>query len=251
MSSGPPSSTVSSSKQGGEREHLPNILSVNWKISALTLFSVNWKISALTLFMVMSIIWALGILAVTHPELIIKLFSLDNETNIPTVSSTLLLFGAAYICYTTPQEGRWRGINIGMAAFFCFMGMDELFAIHERLDKFLENTWPIYYRSFALLDWQTFYIPIALLGGIFWLYHLLRMRKDRTAVVMWIGGALFWLVAQLFEGIAWDWGAHRHVEGYFYYMITEEIFEMIGSSLFLLALLKRYRAHPAEWTPAS
>lgn len=108
------------------------------------------------------------------------------------------------------------------------MGVDEVIQIHERLERLLSY------------DWQILFSPLILLAGLGWLHVLLRIRRDAVAVSMWMGGAAAWVAAQLLESAAWGWwfGPDRQAANYLVMMISEELLEMIGSTLFLMAQIK-------------
>jgi hypothetical protein len=66
---------------------------------------------------------------------------------------------------------------------------------------------------------------------------------DNRGKLIWAGGAMAWVVSQLFEAAEWGWGAETRMDlpGYFYLVFVEELLEMAGSSMFLLALLRLNR----------
>jgi len=69
---------------------------------------------------------------------------------------------------------------------------------------------------------------------------------------MWIGGALLWFVAQVLEASAWGWWGIFPSEKSQYYVVkmsVEELFEMAGSTLFLLTLLKTHQS--VRWRSSS
>jgi hypothetical protein len=97
------------------------------------------------------------------------------------------------------------------------MGADELLMIHERLG------------ALADVRWQILYLPIALGGGLLWLSALKRIWMFRSEQLLWLGGAACWVLAQPWEPMTGTIG--------FVGAGIEEILEMCGSALFLLALL--------------
>jgi hypothetical protein len=198
------------------------------------LLSINWKTWSFLLLGALVLIWGFGMLAAFAPETLVKFFSLEHEKNVTTLASAALLFGAAVVCYQLAKAKGPSRTGAAMAAFFAFMALDELISIHERLEAALQ------------IDWQVLYAPIILCGGMLWLLMLLRLRPHRIAVLMWMAAAIFWFLAETSEAFANGWGQqYVRVEGYVYYMVFEEIAEMIGSSLFLIALLKTYQSSPS------
>ena len=145
--------------------------------------------------------------------------------NAAAIFSGGLLFGASLAAF-----GEWRSRTmprwawLGIASFFAFMGVDELATIHEHLE------------SLAGVDWQLLYLPFAALGGVFWLAVLRRISLSRLARLLWAGGVVAWLIAQVIEHVEFDNHGHAAASGPAL-ILCEEIWEMIGSSLFLLAIL--------------
>ena len=112
-----------------------------------------------------------------------------------------------------------------LAGLFAFMSLDELFALHEYVEIWMDT------------DWQLLYLPLILAAGYVWVRALqLILARNRTVGLAWIGGAACWLSAQLLEALFWNTSLqHRAVEGWL--VIGEEILEVSGSSLFLVAML--------------
>ena len=80
-------------------------------------------------------------------------------------------------------------------------------------------------------------ITIFLFAGLAWLY-IWRGCKGLTRI-LWTGGAFAWGSSQLLEATQWGSGDEK-IEGYNASMVTEELLEMIGSGLFLLALIRLF-----------
>jgi hypothetical protein len=150
----------------------------------------------------------------------------------PALFSGGLLFAASLVALGEWRSGalpRWAWL--GIAAFFAFMGIDELATIHEHVE------------SWVGIDWQLLYLPLAAIGAVFWLALLRRFSLAPVAKLFWVGGVVAWLIAQVIEHVEFDNHGHAIASGPAL-IICEEIWEMIGSSLFLLALLvfARWRA---------
>lgn len=192
------------------------------------------------------------------------IFNLDGERTVPAVVSGGFLFLAAVLALAVAQTGDWekaerRALWL-IAAFFTFMGIDEGVLIHERIGGVFH------------LRWQIPYIPVAAVGFVLWLQVLRALSANTLAVRIWIAGAATWVVAQACE-IAQSAFAPQHeaadgtilplhgaIDLHFVITIMEELAEMSGSALFMLALLfflrfqtaaspKRRRTHiavPAE-----
>lgn len=158
-------------------------------------------------------------------------FDLDGELNLnrglisgmdyPALFSGALLFAAAVLALeASAVSERFPWAPLG--AFLAFMGTDELMTIHETLE-----------RSIGM-DWQILYLPIVAALGPFWLIALGRMWEFHSERLLWLGGAVAWLVAQMLEFVVWHASALSGLSGGI--TLVEEILEMAGSAMFLLAL---------------
>jgi hypothetical protein len=147
--------------------------------------------------------------ALNDLELPLGEFSLTAELDVPAFFSAGLLWWAAALAWAA--GGNLRPV----AVFFAFMGVDELVSIHE----WLERT--------SGVDWQLLYLPVMALGGIVWLRAAPRVGP------LWVAGAAAWVVAQVFELLQNDGDTLVHP----WMTVPEEMLEMAGSSLWVLALL--------------
>jgi hypothetical protein len=108
------------------------------------------------------------------------------------------------------------------------MAVDEVVAIHEALEEVVH------------LAWWKFYAPLAVVGAVCALLVLRRVWDHRLAAATLVGGGACWLAAQLIETQQYH-GAelvHRWT------ILPEELLEMIGSLLFVLAMLLVLRDRP-------
>jgi hypothetical protein len=165
---------------------------------------------------------------------------LPEAIAIPAIFSGFLLFAAAGLAIAAAARLD-RFPWLGIAAFLAFMGVDELLGIHERVGDLVGGSW------------QIPYIPIAVLGGVFWLSTLRRMSRDSERV-LWLGAATVWVLAQVNEFVVNHRDAASSLLGDFHLRAltfggtlfdvadqVEEIVEMAGSSMFLLALYLVWR----------
>jgi hypothetical protein len=138
--------------------------------------------------------------------------------NVPALFSGAVLFVAAALELDAPlisERMPWAGLG----GLFAFMGIDELVSIHENLELWTG------------VPWQVVYLPILAAGGAFWLKALLCIRDVRAERLLWLGGAAAWILAQILEVIANAGTTSLYGEMSW----AEEILEMAGSSMFLLA----------------
>lgn len=154
-----------------------------------------------------------------------SLFSLETELTFPAAFSAALLVGAG-ACALLAGRRRAYGVHPSwylFAALLIGMGVDEAAYLHERLE------------SASGVDWQLLYAPVALVCGAAWLRLTYALRSFRPAQLLMVLGAGAWLAAQVLENVQWGADGEK-VAGYSVLMVIEEILEMSGSALFLVAV---------------
>jgi len=172
---------------------------------------------------------------------LVDYFSLSEEQNLPSWwSSFLLLACSVVLCAVTTvtprTPGTYRSHWAVLAAIFCYMSLDELVEIHEWLNNLpaLQNLHgPVYY------GWVIPAGAVVLVFAASYLRFLLHLPSKTRLKVAWagacyVGGALG---VEILLGLWTD----RHGELNFSWALIdmgEEILEMIGSSLFLYALIE-------------
>jgi hypothetical protein len=174
-------------------------------------------------------------------SVLVDYFSLSVEHNVPTWwSSSLLLACSIVLVAITATKTRRAGDHktrwAVLAAIFCYMSLDELAQIHEWLNNLpaLENLHGLIYYGWV--------IPAGVVVLIFaasylkFLFHLPPDTRSKVAMAgaLYVGGALG---VELLLG-AWT---DRHGElNLTWAMIdmAEEAMEIMGSSLFLYALIE-------------
>jgi hypothetical protein len=159
-------------------------------------------------------------------------FNLDQEANIPTWYSTVLLFLVSmcsltiYFYGTTllSQSDRWRSFWILMSSVYCFLSLDEAARLHELIDKHTSLKWVYVYAPF---------------GAIFFLlcvFYLFSVRNnDRTLRIWLLGGLLLYATGGLFaEYYSYYFGPLspilQQVE-----FVLEEGLEVLGTIMVLMA----------------
>jgi hypothetical protein len=207
------------------------------------LFSAVRRIPLLRLTQVIAvvIVW-LGVMGALEFFTSARLgnFNLDGERTVPAVISGGFLFLAALLAVGIAQTGNWerkeRRALLLIAAFFTFMGIDEGVLIHERVGGVFH------------MHWQIPYLPVIAVAFVLWLRVLRALSANALAVRLWIAGAATWVAAQGGE-ISQSLFAPQHeaadgtllplhgaINLHFVLTIMEELAEMTGSALFLLAL---------------
>jgi hypothetical protein len=174
--------------------------------------------------------------------------SLSYEGNLPTWYASGLLWTAALGlgCCARRQLGRDRLWWWGLAAIFMLMSLDEAIELHEDLSVGAERHGVLYF------SWV---VPAAMLTGAFALTYVrfwLRLppptrRGFAWAFAVYVGGAL---------GMELPLGAWCEVHGdenlvYGILDFVEESLELVGLSVFLLAIARHLRALAPEGSEAS
>jgi hypothetical protein len=161
------------------------------------------------------------------------LFDLDGERTLPAAFSGGLPAAASVLAFTLAEYGGDAGIPRRFVTTFgfvlAFMALDEVLSLHERLELWTG------------IDWQILYMPVVAVAAIIWagtLSWLWRLRSGGTPLLL--GGAVLWLVSQVFEFVQWG-GFRSDASGQRWAILPEELGEMFGSALFGLALLVALR----------
>jgi hypothetical protein len=178
-----------------------------------------------------------------------RIFDLNAESSIPSVYSGLLLLGAAILLLVIAriERGRhnllWRHWAI-LSAGFVYLMFDELAAIHEKLNRPLQDLLGV---STDVTTWVVAGGLAALAAGLFFL-PFLRLLPLRHAAAFLAAGSLFVgsavgveiLSTTVVGGMtyaddgAYDWLGLLKIA-------LEEVGEMAGVVLFIHALLDYLR----------
>lgn len=149
---------------------------------------------------------------------------LNGEWTLPALYSALLLLFAGLLGFrasaAVARSGRFAPL-VALGGLFSFMSLDEVLALHERVENLVDLAW-----------WKV-YAPVAVAAGLCVLLVLVRVRDHRLARSALLAGGCCWLVAQAIETQQYD-GArlvHRWT------ILPEEVLEMTGSLMFVLAML--------------
>jgi hypothetical protein len=197
------------------------------------------------LLAVMAVIVAAGVLVeVLRPvyELktksgVVPLFSLSYEQNIPTFYSAILLLGCSLLLALVAVGARAHGERFVphwwvLAAGFFYMAFDEMLEFHEQLSKLLSLEGVLHF---------SWIVPAGLLVLVLGAAYIpfLRALPRPIALRFVIAGAVYVGGAVGME-LPLGWWTVRHGEdnlGYGLIDALEEALEMLGSTLFILALL--------------
>lgn len=171
---------------------------------------------------------------------IVPLFDFDAEANVPTLYATILLFSCSAVLAVI---GRWKRTSAdryhrhwaGLSAIFLFLGLDEILVIHEKFSQ-LEAVLPS--DGVLHFPWVIVYGPIALVIGLLYLRFLAALPRWTAgrfvlAGALYVGGAVG---MELIGAPMWAAGTEG---GALYAGVAtaEELFEFLGTIVFLWALL--------------
>lgn len=193
---------------------------------------------------------------------LVPLFDMDQELNVPTYFSVLLMLFTALLTTSiallhrkqgAPQAWKWLILSLG----FLYMSFDEAFSLHERLsvpvrslisDTHLvqevggETVFGVFYFAWVLLGMAM----VLVVGLYFWkfLLHLpaAARRHFVIAAALYLAGAIG---CELLGGrYAEQFGQENWT--YTLIMTTEETLELVGLVVFTWALLRYCADHYGE-----
>jgi hypothetical protein len=152
--------------------------------------------------------------------------NLDSEVSVATWFSAALLGAAAFWWLLVGVTARPRSLAVWMWwPVLAWLALDERTAIHERLERL------------SGIDWQLLYVPVMGLAAVAWWGVVRRYRSQARVVALFVVGAAVWIVVLLLE-LVQNWGGSPVQEAiYVPTMITEEAFEMVGSTVFLIGAI--------------
>jgi hypothetical protein len=173
---------------------------------------------------------------------ILAYFNLGYENNIPTLYATLSLFLSSLLLLIIGLKNNNKKIKsfqwVGLSIVFLFLGMDEMFQIHEKFNGIvggkIETTGFLYY------GWV---IPYFILTFIFLIIYLkfLMALEPRIRKLFILSGAIFVVGAIGLEMIAANYMYSNNTDttdiNVFLFGTVEEVLEMLGIALFIYTLL--------------
>ncbi len=171
----------------------------------------------------------------------VYMFSLGADGNIPTFYSSVALLCAGvlllFIGYLVRTLQRTHWIYwLGLGGVFCFLAVDEMLELHERLIEPVRNV-----TGASGLLYYAWVIPYAfalLALGLLYLRFLLGLPRH-TAVLFVASGAVFVTGAVGFEmlGGLFFQTFGSNTPGYVALQTVEEGMEMVGVVMFIYALV--------------
>ena len=175
----------------------------------------------------------------------VGLLSVDAEANVPTWLSTALLLTAGLALWgagvVARRSGdRWHRHWTFLAVVFCYLSLDELAQIHERLSRIVARVLPTH--GFLAFGWVLVAAPLVAALGLAYLRFLAALwhpvgRLFVLAGAVYVGGALG---VEMLSGWIYD-GVGEVTVGYVLASTAEELMEMLGVALFLYAVTSHLR----------
>jgi len=172
---------------------------------------------------------------------LVDMFSLTEEKNFPTWWSSFLLATCSIVlgmiaATKARSGGEFKRHWIALSAIFCYLSIDEFVEIHEWLTALpgLSNLHGAFYYSWVIP--ATVLVVIFAVSYLKFLFHLPKPTRVKVAWagVLFVGGALG---AELILGV-WTEGHEETNFAWAMIGMVEEVMEIMGSSLFLYALLE-------------
>jgi hypothetical protein len=177
-------------------------------------------------------------------DLAAALFYMDNEQNVPTLLSTLLLLASATLCAMIAHANhRGRGSYVahwvGLAVILSALGLDEFASIHERATLRVRDLLGI--EEGGLLRWA-WVVPAGLAVVIFvivylrFLGHLPRSTRRGlwAAGILLVGGAIGF---EMLSAPSYVPGAAEQSMTYVLLTTVEETLELLGVTVLVYTLL--------------
>ncbi|HMJ59351.1 MAG TPA: hypothetical protein VK467_09450 [Gemmatimonadales bacterium] len=188
---------------------------------------------AVVLGLAIAALAVLGAVEAWRPGSGLTPFDLDGERNFPAIFSALLLLACAVLVVRLPRSVVSRPVTVVLSGIFALASLDEAAEIHEKLERRLD------------VDWQLLYAPAFIAAIVAWSLFVVALRRRGLSVTLVLASAGCWVASQVLEALQWkDDGSQA--AGYTWMMVTEEVLEMVGSALLLIALLVVVRASRRE-----
>lgn len=182
---------------------------------------------------------------------IARRFTVDSEGSVPAWYSSILLLAASVLLAVVAtvafnQRDRWWKHWAALASLFCLLSLDEAASFHESLILPLQTHFGangIFF--FAWVIPGVFFVGAVGLAFLKFVLNLDRKTRNRFIVsgCFFVGGAL---------GLEFVGGAFMDALGeeHIFYILaaaTEETFEMLGVTLFIIAILKHLESRVGEF----
>ena len=173
-----------------------------------------------------------------------NILDFDHEANIPTLYSTFLLFICSTLLFLISKTRKSSGSPYVLwkilGFIFLFLAVDEITMLHERIHAPLQRVFGS--SGIMFFAWLIPYALAVIVLGVLYLRFLMSLPK-KTALLFILSGGIFVLGAIGFEMLG---GLESKAHGFDtlrYYILYnfEEVFEMLGVTIFIYSLLSYYK----------
>jgi len=179
------------------------------------------------------------------PWLVLQLFDVDQENNLPTWYSGFLLALTSCLLWVCAQQkradgDRWYRHWYVLATGFLLLSVDEIAGVHESINSVIVKSWAIYGAIFAGVI------------GLAFVPFVLNLPR-RTALLFTAAGACYLAGTVGMEVIGNDMVGRNLSDtlGYKVATLVEESLEMLGIVLFVHTLLAYMREPGGDAVRAS
>lgn len=182
---------------------------------------------------------------------IARRFTVDSEGSVPAWYSSILLLTAAVLLAVVAtvafnQRDRWWKHWTALATLFCLLSLDEAASFHESLILPLQTHFGangIFF--FAWVIPGIFFVGAVGLAFLRFVLNLDRQTRNRFILAgsLFVGGALG---MEFVGGAFMDRLGEEHIF-YITAAATEETLEMLGVTLFIIAILKHLETRVGEF----
>lgn len=190
-------------------------------------------------------------------------FWLGGEFRLPTLFAVLQAWLAAWLAWNCHRQAPAR-VWVAATGVCLYIGLDELLSLHEAVGVALRgtgwlqfdsmNTVPLWggLRSYA---WKLFFLPVALVTGLWLLHGFLRVLDRRSVAVLvlaalvFVGGAVGFETVQASRSAAdpgWRVSTAAHLN-----LLLEETLETAGMTLAVLVFARTAWRSPGRAAPAA
>lgn len=188
--------------------------------------------AAVVLGVAIALLAVLGAVAAWRPQSTLTPFDLDGERNVPAIFSALLLLACAVLVLRLPRSVVARPLVVVLSVVLALASLDEATEIHEKLERRFD------------VDWQLLYAPAFIAAVVAWSLFVVALRRRGLSVTLMLASAGCWVASQTLEAVQWK--DDGQAAGYSWMMVTEEVLEMVGSAVLVVALLLVVRAARPE-----
>jgi len=177
----------------------------------------------------------------SYTKMAIDRFNMDAEVSIPTwFEQTLFLAGSLFsaMLALAQKAKEDKKAWLGISGIMLYLSIDESSAIHELIAEPVRNTLNIISGPF-IFAWTIPVLILIIILTLLYFQFFLRLEK-RTRLLLILSGLVFVGGAAGFEIISGAYWSYKNFAfDAFYSILTglEEIFELLGLSMFIYAVL--------------